>query len=55
MSGKCIFFKNMDSSDLALKLSDFLKNGTKDFLSVKKKKFERDRVVDEYMKMYGAL
>lgn len=55
VSGKCIFFKNMDSSDLALKLSDFLKKGTKDFLSVKKKKFERDRVVDEYMKMYGAL
>ncbi len=55
VSGKCRFFKNRDSSDLAEKLSDYIRYGTKNFLQIPGRIFDRDMIIEKYMEMYGAL
>ncbi|MBR0149041.1 MAG: glycosyltransferase family 4 protein [Lachnospiraceae bacterium] len=55
VSGKCRFFKNMDSCDLAEKLSDYIKYGTMGFLEIPERTFDRDKIIDQYMKMYRSL
>ena len=55
VSGNCLFFRNRDSAGLAKALYDFIENGTAHFMSVKEKRFERDRAIDEYVGMYGSI
>ena len=45
----------MDSRDLAEKLSDYIKYGTMGFLEIPERTFDRDKIIDQYMKMYRYL
>ncbi len=55
VSGKCLFFRNRDASDLADKLREYIKNGTSNFEEIPMKVFDRDRIIDEYLDMYKVM
>jgi glycosyltransferase involved in cell wall biosynthesis len=52
VSGKCLFFKNRNAEDLADKLRMYIDSDIDSFDDVKEKNFDRETVLDEYLKMY---
>ena len=53
--GRCLFFRNRDAFDLAEKLRSFMNKDEDAFSNVPEKHFDREKIVGEYLKMYGSL
>ena len=55
VGGPCLFFRNRDASDLADKLSAYMKRDTEAFRTEKEKRFNKNRITEHYMDMYRSL
>ena len=55
VSGRCLFFRNMDASDLARKILEYTDNGTENFADVPEKIFDKERIIGQYLDMYGEI
>ncbi len=55
VSGTSLFFENKNAGDLADKLMEYAVNGCEYFEAIPEKKFEKEMIIDEYIKMYESL
>ncbi len=55
VSGKALFFQNKNAKDLADKLLEYIEHGTENFEAIPDKIFKKEKIIDEYIKMYEQL